>query len=122
MGRKVSVIVFTVILGLVWGVVCNVTGQSTSPDGFKLLGFSVTPTQLNVGETVNIVFKLKNVTSEPITFSSHHGMFVGARWNSTTDDNNRDFGHRHKGTVVQPGGEIGLKIKKTLDAPGTWRF
>lgn len=122
MTKKLSILFCAVLCGVVWGVGTS-AAQNTSPDGLKLISFSVTPTQLHVGGTVNVAFKLKNETAQPITFSPEFGVFVGARWNSTSDANNRDFGHTYKGTVLQPGSEIGVKTaKKKLDAAGTWRF
>ena len=96
----------------------------TSPDGLELTEFSVVTrsTTPKVGDTVHVIFKLKNVTSGLIQLSPNYGVFVGARWNSTTDANNRDFGHKFKGKVVQPGVMFSFTASRKLDAAGTWRF
>ena len=96
--------------------------QNISWDGLKLIDFMVNPKQLHAGDSVTVTFKLKNVTNQPIEISPRFGVFVGSRWNSTTDDNNRDFGHSYKGKVLQPGSEIVFLAIKKLDAAGIWRF
>jgi hypothetical protein len=121
MARKSFVIFFALLLAALWGTGTS-AAQSTSPDGLQLTNFSITPTQATVGTTVRVTFALKNTTTQPITFSPEFGVFVGARWNSTSDANNRDFGHRYKGTVVQPGARVVVKATRILDAAGTWRF
>lgn len=121
MARKSLIIVFALLFTALWGNGTS-AAQSTSPDGLELTSFSVTPTNATVGNSVKVAFALKNTTSQPITFSPAFGVFVGARWNSTSDANNRDFGHRYKGTVLQPGARIALKASKRVDAAGTWRF
>lgn len=98
------------------------TGESTSPDGLQLTSFNVNRTEGMVGDTVKISFTLTNATDQPITISPQFGVFVSARWNSTSDANNRDFGHTYQGKVLQPGARIVIKASKKLDAAGTWRF
>jgi len=98
------------------------TQRNTSPDGLRLLEFHVTPTKAKAGNTIKVLFRLKNETNQPIKFDPRYGVFVGARWNSTTDDNNRDFGHKYKKMVLKPGREIFFKGSRKLDKAGTWRF
>ena len=69
-----------------------------------------------------VSYVLINVSQHPIRISPEFGVFVGARWNSTTDANNRDFGHRDRGRVLQPGHTIRMHAVKTIDEAGTWRF
>jgi len=97
-------------------------GESISPHGLQLSRFNVNRTQMMVGDTVKVSFALTNTTDEPITISSQFGVFVGARWNSISDANNRDFGHKYKGKVLQPGARIAMKASKKLDKEGIWRF
>lgn len=96
--------------------------QNISRDGLKLIDFKVSQTQITVGDSVTVTFTLKNVTDQPIEINPRFGVFVGARWNSTTDDNNRDFGHRYKGKVLQPGTEIVFLAVKKLYEAGIWRL
>jgi len=77
---------------------------------------------IKVGDTVRVSFKLKNVSSSMIQFHPDFGVFVGARWNSTTDANNRDFGHKYKGLRLRPGTTLSFAGYRKLDAAGTWRF
>ena len=121
MVRKLFVIFCALFFGVLWGVVPS-AAQSTSPDGLQLSSFNVTPAQATVGATVKVSFVLTNTTAQPIAFSPEFGVFMGARWDSTSDANNRDFGHRYKGTVLQPGARVTMKASRRLDAPGTWRF
>ncbi len=96
--------------------------QSTSPDGLQLSDFQVSPTQANIGDTVTVSFVLTNTSGHPIVISPEFGVFVGARWNSTSDANNRDFGHKDKGRKLRPGSRIVFKATRQLDATGVWRF
>jgi hypothetical protein len=97
---------------------------AVTPDGLELSGFYVrtrmTPTR--VGDTVKVSFKLKNVTGRNIRFDPGYGVFVGARWNSTSDANIRDFGHTFQGQILKPGKAVTVDVARRLDAPGTWRF
>lgn len=97
---------------------------AVSPDGLELVGFNVvTKTQApKVGNTVKVTFALKNTSGGDLQFNPSYGVFVGARWNSTTDANNRDFGHKYKGKVLKPGREVKFTATRKLDAVGTWRF
>jgi hypothetical protein len=98
------------------------TDSKGSPDGLKLLNFKIHgPKPSKAGDNITVEFSLKNVSGKPLVFEPH-GVFVGARWNSTTDANNRDFGHQHKGKTLSPGSVIKLKAEGKLDAAGTWRF
>jgi hypothetical protein len=96
----------------------------TSPDGLELSGFraSTKSSAPKVGDTVKVTFTLKNVSAAPIQFNPNFGVFVGARWNSTTDANNRDFGHKMKGKILKPGKSLSFTASRKLDAAGTWRF
>ncbi len=100
------------------------SAADVSPDGLELSGFMmvVKTNPPRVGEAVKISFALKNVTAGPIRFHPDFGVFVGARWNSTTDANNRDFGHQSKGKVLLPGVSHTFTSSRKLDAVGTWRF
>jgi hypothetical protein len=97
---------------------------AVTADGLELSGFYVR-TRMNptrVGDTVKVSFKLKNVTGRDIRFDPRFGVFVGARWNSTTDANIRDFGHTFQGQVLKPGRAVTVDAKLILDTPGVWRF
>jgi hypothetical protein len=98
-------------------------GPDTSPDGLELTNFYLRrPQSPKVGDTIIVSFSLKNVTNHNIQLDSRYGMFVGARWNSTTDANNRDFGYLHKGETLSPNQQVSVKASRKLDAAGTWRF
>ena len=97
--------------------------QATLPNGLELARFEVrAPEPALVGSTVNVEMTLKNVSGTQMQFDPNIGIFVGARWNSSSNDNNRDFGHAHKGLVLAPGREVTLRATRPLDAAGVWRF
>lgn len=105
-------------------VLPDTTLGATTADGLELSGFYVR-TRMNptrVGDTVKVSFKLKNVTRRNIRFDSRYGVFVGARVNSTTDANNRDFGHTFQGQILKPGKAVTVEVAREIDAPGIWRF
>lgn len=103
-------------------VVLGTFPQDTSSDGLKILEGEVKgPAQPKVGDTLQVRFILKNVSGHTIKFDSN-GVFVGARWNSTTDANNRDFGHKFRGQTRHSGANAEVKAQITVDRPGTWRF
>ena len=93
------------------------------PNGLYLESFRIiAPSPAQVGDTVAVEFTLVNGGSRDITFSSEFGVFVGCRWNSTSDANNRDFGHEFKGFVLGPGRPLHIHAERVLDQAGTWRF
>lgn len=79
------------------------------------------PGGARVGDEVEVSFVYRNDGTQPISFGNS-GIFVGARWNSTTDSNNRDFGKQDAGRTVEPGETMTLTARKVMDAAGTWRF
>jgi hypothetical protein len=119
--RKLFIVFCALLFAVTWGTGTSVA-QSTSPDGLKLSNFKVTPMQAKVGDQVQVSFVLTNMTAHPIIISPEFGVFVGARWNSTTGANNRDFSHRDKGRFLRPGDKVKIKATRKLDAAGTWRF
>jgi hypothetical protein len=119
--RKWFIVFCALLFALTWNTGTSVA-QSTSPDGLQLSNFKVTPMQAKVGDQVQVSFVLTNTTAHPITISPESGVFVGARWNSTTDANNRDFSHRDRGRFLKPGDKVKMEATKKLDAAGTWRF
>jgi hypothetical protein len=119
--RKLFIVFCALLFAVAWGTGAPVA-QSTSPDGLQLSNFKVTPIQAKVGDNVHVSFVLTNTTAHPITISPEVGVFVGARWNSTTDANNRDFGLRDKGKLLKPGDKVKMEATRKLDAAGTWRF
>ena len=96
----------------------EVLAQNVSPDGLKLENFMVTQ---GSGFGIKVNFKLRNTLGRDITFDSN-GVFVGCRWNSTTDKNNRDFGHTKRNGVLRAGETLEFVAEKRLDAAGEWRF
>jgi hypothetical protein len=93
------------------------------PNGLELVRFEVRASDPAVaGGTASVEITLRNLSAQPMQFDASTGIFVGARVNSTSDANNRDFGHAHKGLVLAPGREITLRASRPLDAAGTWRF
>jgi hypothetical protein len=95
----------------------------TLPNGLELARFEVrAPEPALVGSSVSVEITLKNLGSQPMQFDSNAGIFVGSRVNSTSDANNRDFGHAHKGLVLAPGREVTLRASRPLDVAGAWRF
>jgi hypothetical protein len=119
--RKWFSVFGALLLAVTWGTDTSVA-QSTSPDGLQLSNFKVIPGQAKVGDLVHVSFDLTNTTAHPITISPDFGVIVGARWNSTTDANNRDFGIRDKGKLLKPGDKVKMEATRKLDAAGTWRF
>jgi hypothetical protein len=95
-----------------------------SPDGLELSGFrfATERSPARIGDTITVKFKLKNVSGVPIRFHPRYGVFVGSRWNSTSDANNRDFGHTFQGGILKPGKAVTVSASRRLDAPGAWRF
>ncbi|MEJ5228274.1 hypothetical protein [Thermodesulfovibrio sp.] len=94
----------------------------TSRHGLQLVkGFVTGIYPIKVGTTIKVYFVLKNVSGRDINFGSN-GVFVGARWNSTTDANNRDFGHQYRNYTLRNGQAITLNASITVNEAGTWRF
>lgn len=94
----------------------------TSRHGLQLVkGYVTGIYPIKTGTTIKVYFVLKNVSGRDITFGPN-GVFVGARWNSTTDANNRDFGHQYRNYTLQNGESIQLNTSITITQPGTWRF
>jgi hypothetical protein len=96
--------------------------RDISPDGLQLSDFQVSPAQANVGNTVTVSFILTNTSGHPIVISPEFGIFVGTRVNSTSDANNRYFGHKAKGRVLPPGHTIKMQATQKLGEAGVWRF
>jgi len=93
-----------------------------SPDKLGLIHFEIDPPgTLPVGSDVTIIFTLRNMSDRIITFDDN-GVFVGCRWNSTSDENSRDFGHQYRGEALEPGENLTLEATRELDVAGTWRF
>jgi hypothetical protein len=93
-----------------------------SSDGLGLVVFEVEPsTGLAVGDTVIVRFTLRNTAERTVTFDDD-GVFVGCRRNSTSDENNCDFGQQLAGESLAPGGELTLQTERVLDAAGFWRL
>jgi hypothetical protein len=110
---------------LLVGFVSPVSARGpVSPDGLELSGFrfATDRSPARVGDMITVKYKLKNVTGVPIRFHPGYGVFVGARWNSVSDANNRDFGHTFQGGVLKPGKAVTMSASRRLDAPGDWRF
>lgn len=97
--------------------------QAALPNGLALARFEVRSAEpAVVGGTVSVEMTLKNLSGAPMQFDSDIGIFIGARVNSTSDANSRDFGHAHKGLLLAPDREVSLQATRTLDVAGTWRF
>ena len=97
--------------------------QATLPNGLALVQFEVrAPDPAVAGSTVSVEMTLKNVSATPMQFDSNIGIFVGARVNSTSDANARDFGHSNKGLALAAGREVTLRATRVLDTAGAWRF
>lgn len=127
MTKKIFVLLFSIAFVAIFQMdsySADFAGPDTSPDGLQLRDFSVRGAQdpSRVGDNVKVSYKLKNVTQRTIVLDSRYGAFVGARWNSTTDANNRDFGYSHMGKILNPQQKVDIKVSRKLDAAGTWRF
>lgn len=95
---------------------------NTLPNGLQLVRFDVRlPDPAVAGASVTVEFTLKNLSSDPMQFDAE-GIFIGARVNSTSDANNRDFGRAHQRLRLAPGREVTVRASRTLDAAGQWRF
>jgi len=104
-----------------------VIGQFGGPDRYRnkleLKDFTVQgPVPTPVGSQLTVSFTLKNVSEQPIQFDPRYGVFIGCRWNSTSNQNNRDFGHSYKGKVLMPFEGIYVQGRIIVDQGGTWRF
>jgi len=98
-------------------------GPDRLPNGLELTNFTVQgPSPLKTGKQVLVSFRLTNNSTTQIQLDSRYGAFVGCRWNSTSDQNNRDFGHAYKGKVLMPSSSIVVQARVTVDKVGTWRF
>jgi hypothetical protein len=118
MNRRALISLLTVLAG--GGTACL---AQALPNGLELARFEVRASEPAVaGSTVNVEITLKNLSAAPMRFDAGAGIFVGARINSTSDANNRDFGHAHQGLILAPGRETTLRASRLLDAAGTWRF
>jgi hypothetical protein len=104
-------------------VIGSFGGPDVSPDGLELTVFKVsTPKSVaQAGGTVTVSFTLKNASGNDIAIGPV-GIFVGTRWNSTSDTNNRDFGHKFMNKLLKPGQSVHFTASRKLDAAGTWRF
>ncbi len=101
----------------------RVFAQPTLPNGLQLLRFEVrAPEPAVAGSGVSVEITLKNDSGQRMQFDRSTGIFVGARVNSTSDANNRDFGHANKGLALAPGAQVTLRASRPLDAAGEWRF
>lgn len=93
------------------------------PNGLELVRFEVRAAEpALVGGAVSVEMTLRNLSAQAMRFDADTGIFVGCRANSTSDANNRDFGHAHRGLVLAPGREVTLRASRPLDMAGTWRF
>jgi hypothetical protein len=100
-----------------------VFAQPTLPNGLQLVRFDVrAPEPAVAGGAVNVEITLRNDSGQRMQFDPNIGIFVGARVNSTSDANNRDFGHADKGLSLAPGAQVTLRASRPLDAAGEWRF
>ena len=96
---------------------------NTLPNGLQLTRFDVrAPEPAVAGGVVTVEFTLKNLSAQPMQFDAGVGIFIGARVNSTSDANNRDFGAAHRGLRLEAGREATVRASRTLDAAGEWRF
>lgn len=102
---------------LLAGFVSPVSARGpVSPDGLELSGFrfATDRSPARVGDMITVKYKLKNVTGVPIRFHPSYGVFVGARWNSVSDANNRDFGHTFQGGILKPGKAVTIDRKSVV--------
>jgi hypothetical protein len=99
------------------------SGQPTLPNGLQLVRFEVrAPESALAGASVVVEITLANDSGTTMKFDPEVGVFVGARVNSTSNDNNRDFGHAYKGLSLAPGRQVTLKASTKMDTAGEWRF
>ena len=89
--------------------------DATSPEGLMVTRYQLKG-DLELKGNFLVVFKLTNTADHDITFHPQYGVFVGARCN----DQNKDFGHSHKGRTIVPGGYVNMKARGRFDRPGTW--
>ena len=65
---------------------------------------------------------LKNVSGAPMRFDANVGIFVGARWNSTSNATTATSATRTRDWCSLPGREVTLRATRPLDTAGVWRF
>jgi len=120
LARLMQLLVLWLVLAT---VVTAAMAQPTLPNGLQLDRFEVRVAEPAVtGAVVTVEITFKNVSGQPMQFDPGVGIFVGARLNSTTDANSRDFGHDHKGLLLKPEAQVTLRATRPLDAAGEWRF
>ena len=96
---------------------------NTLPNGLELTKFEIsTANPAIVGSTLTVEMVLTNRSNQPLQFDGEPGIFVAARVNSTSNANNRDFGHTKKPLVLKPGASVTVRASTKLEAAGTWRF
>jgi hypothetical protein len=96
---------------------------NTLPNGLELTRFEISAANPPlVGSTVTVLMVLTNRGDRLLSFDGNPGIFVAARWNSTGDENNRDFGHTKRPLLLRPGASTTVRATAKLDAAGTWRF
>lgn len=130
MNKKLCAVCFALAFTLIFvnlSVSMPLIGGYSGPDklsnGLELTDFQVQgPTPAKTGNRILVTFRLINKSENIITFDPRYGVFIGARWNSTTNANNRDFGHNYKGATLMPLQAIVLQASLIPTQAGTWRF
>ncbi len=117
-------IISAVVVGLVVGWAWMGWAGLVSPEGLELVRFELkAPPKPKVGDKVEIVFELRNVSTHPVRFHDRFGVFVGARYYRPGHRRlNRDFGYCYKGATLAPGRSIIVHATQILDMPGFWAF
>ena len=83
-------------LGLILALLLGVfpAAANTLPNGLELTKFEIsTANPAIVGSTLTVEMVFTNRSNQPLQFDGEPGIFVAARVNSTSNANNRDFGH-----------------------------
>jgi hypothetical protein len=96
---------------------------NTLPNGLELTRFEIsTANPAIVGSTLTVEMVFTNRSDQPLQFEGEPGIFVAARVNSTSNANNRDFGHTKKPLVLKPDASFTVRVSTKLETAGTWRF
>ena len=100
-------------------IICTFVGPDKSADNIVLSDWLVMgPSNLKVGDTISVSFKLKNAGQSDLKLGSK-GVFVAAR---NPDNSDVSFGFTRTNTTFKIGETITVSASTTLDKAGTWKI
>lgn len=114
-----------IVLGLwFWVATAPAWAWHISPLGMELVNFTVIPSKTaQSGDTIEVSYELKNISSHEMRLSPSVGAFVACRaFRGLSSNQNRDFGYTHKGLALKPGQSVKITARRLLSHSGTWSF